>query len=176
MRGVLTVLTAFVWTASAEMSLGVDFHLGVGDLNRGDDPSVVVIPSLVVPLGTTEIVPRAGFAVNVDELDFELLAGCGWFFHLLEQEPFGFSLGPQITLPLGFGERAGDDFVRTGFDVAMPVNVDLHVSRAMFVRMGFNAAVFAFRADIGSSDDHDEEVGFLIETLERPWMGFYFYL
>lgn len=175
MRGILPVVMIFVCTASAEMSLGVDFHLGIGDLNDGDDPSVLVLPSLVIPTGTMEVVPRGGFAVNMRGLDFQLLAGCGLFFHLLEREPFGFSLGPQLTFPLGFGERGGEDFVRTGFELAMPVNVDLHVSDAMFVRMGFHAAEFVFEKDV-DSPDNDERVGFLLETLASPWMGFYFYL
>ncbi|MBD3347055.1 MAG: hypothetical protein GF401_18530 [Chitinivibrionales bacterium] len=167
------LLLALACSLSAAPSLGVDFYLNVRD-NGDTDADLEIIPSLILmPSSRFEVVPKAGFNVDMDEhgTEFGILGGCGFYFHLIESKPFVLSFGPDFFIPFGFG----DDLFKSGIFMGAPVNVDLYLHRRFFLRAGLR--VISFGIDITSQNDEtDVHTDFTIDSVLEPLVAFYFEL
>lgn len=176
MRTLVLMVLAGAFCIQAETAIGGNLSLDFWSQNgnNNDHFAMEVVPSLVLmPTPTFEINPRAGFGVAHDEgannTPFGLVAGCGFFFHVIDNQPFVLGLGPDINMRLGFDPSMG------GFSVGMPVNLDVHLSSRLFARLSISVVSLGFHVN----DDgtlRDNGTGFRIHTVQAPQVGLYFNL
>jgi len=166
MRNAFLVMLVSLSTVSAEFSLGVNMSLTAGQNRQGE---FEVVPTLVFhPTSTFEIDPRFGFNVNRDGSDFGLVAGCGFFWHVVESDLYSLSLGPDLGTRFGFGDHS-----LAGFAVGMPVNLDLGLTDNFFIRLSVSVVSVGFNTNAGDRL-HDDAMGISIATVQPPSMGFFF--
>lgn len=169
-RMAVAVVLALVSVVAAETSLGVDLYFKAHD-DGYEDIDFQVLPTLILrPSYNVEIAPRAGFNVDMNGTDFTLLAGCGAYFRVIDGNVFALSLGPDIGVPIGFA----DDLMRTGFGIGMPLNLDFLVHRAVFLRMGMRVVGFDLNVDVRDNAPNETSFDFVINTVQRPFVGVYF--
>ncbi len=200
MRKAIALLVLSMTVVSwSEVSLGVNFHLSTRRPNGANsDFSMQVVPSLMLtPTERFEIVPKFGFGARtplgemdvtpdvggidgrgISEPDFQFIGGCGFFFRLIKRDPLRFSLGPDLTGFLGFGEARNNDFVGGGFYISLPFNLDFLLHNNFFIRTGFRAVNLGFHSweiDVPNAlDIEGDYFEFRIDSFMQPFMGFFF--
>ncbi|MBD3321027.1 MAG: hypothetical protein GF350_08045 [Chitinivibrionales bacterium] len=164
-------IIALGFSLCAAPSLGFDVYLNVSD-NGDTDVDFEFVPSLILmPSSRFEVVPKAGFNIDMDEYDteFGLLGGCGFYFHAVKSDPFVLSFGPDFYVPFGFG----DNHFTTGLVIGAPLNLDLHLHRRFFLRAGLRLISFSFEID-DRNDETDTRVEYTMDSILAPMAGFYF--
>jgi hypothetical protein len=169
------------------LNVGSDFnnssHKNEGSVldnyNRSDF-GVQIGPTLRILLGSDrEVTPNAGIIFtdnddtgNTSQLGFWL--GCGYFFHLVHQGIFTFSLGPDASYNFYLPpSNASSNYSRFELNAGVPLNFDFDLYRQWSARISAYAFTFGYshlKREVISDDTFRYSLTSILTTLKVTFL------
>ena len=112
------------------------------------------------------------FDINGGEVNFSQYGfGCGVFFHMVRNELFHLSLGPELEFLFGFrpNNAAYSSYFDMDINLGAPLNLDIHINKLLGVRLSSNIIGFGWEItniEYENANQPDEKYRFMTTSLK----------
>jgi hypothetical protein len=150
--------------------------------NNASDFFVSAGPVLRIILGgDREVDPKAGFSfsnTNRNNSSFSQLGfwlGCGYFYYLVHQGIFTFSLGPDLGLNFYLPpSNSGSDYSRFEINAGVPLNFDFDFFQKYGIRISASAFTIRYLHDAEAKGISENAFNYSLQSVLTPGFTFFY--